>query len=502
MNSSSESSSPEDAPVAADSLDSPSAEEFAASLLGKWIEQADVLRLFDCLPRSAPPRGGGGGTSFATGAFAKVKVGLRSNVAVFPRATEVLAAFVRQSAPAHKFTTIVVFDSVQTTPHRDQQNSFLPNLVVPVSSFTQGSIWVQSSNGPSTRMIDGAELRGVSLPVCDGPVLFDARQSVHLTDAWTGRRVVLVAFSMSAIDKLSPEAAARLTTLRFALPSHDDVEHFRKYPQLPARLPWPPRFPLQVVSSAEVPLQAPAACPTVVPPPKEPLFLELCAGTAMLSRCFREASVPVMPIDHQHNRHHPLAKVCNLSLTEDSTWNFLRDLVQDHAILFVHAAPPCGTCSAARSIKRKGVSAAPLRSPQYPMGLPSLQGSNLDKVLAANKIYVGLAKFLDLLCTLKIPWTVENPESSLLWQLPCFEHLVRAYPRVSFDMCCYGEARLTHRSLLTSCPAIDHLRQRCPGHKHLPWKPFRKADGSMHFPTQEEAAYPRPFCQQFVLLVF
>ena len=33
-------------------------------------------------------------------------------------------------------------------------------------------------------------------------------------------------------------------------------------------------------------------------------------------------------------------------------------------------------------------------------------------------------------------------------------------------------------------------------------KPFRKADGSMHFPTQEEAAYPRPFCQQFVLLVF
>ena len=179
----------------------------------------------------------------------------------------------------------------------------------------------------------------------------------------------------------------------------------------------------------------------------------------------------------------------------------MSDLVRDHTILFVHAAPPCGTCSMARSIKRKGVGAAPLRSPQYPMGLPSLQGSNLDKVLAANKIYVGLARFLDLLCSLKIPWTVENPESSLLWQLPCFEHLVRAYPMVSFDMCCFGGARLTHRSLLTSCPALDHLRQRCPGgHEHLPWKPFRKADGSMHFPT--EAAYPRPFCQQFVLLVF
>ena len=325
VDSSSESSSPEDTQCAADSLGSPSAEEVAASLLGKWIEQADVLKLFDCLPRSTPPRGGGGGTSFATGAFAKVKVGLRSNVAVFPGATEALAAFVRQSAPAHKFTTIVVFDSVLTTQHRDQPNSFLPNLVVPVSSFTQGSIWVQSCNGPSTRVIDGTKLRGVSLPVCDGPVLFDARRSVHLTDAWTGRRVVLVAFSMSAIDKLSSEAAARLTSLRFALPSRDDVEHFRKFPQLPAHLPWPPRFPLQVQSSAEVPVQEPAACSAVAPPPVEPLFLELCAGTAMLSRCFREAGVPVMPIDHQHNRHHLLAKVCSLSLTKDSTWSFLSD---------------------------------------------------------------------------------------------------------------------------------------------------------------------------------
>ena len=161
--------------------------------------------------------------------------------------------------------------------------------------------------------------------MCDGPILFDARRSVHLTDAWTGRRVVLVAFSMSAIDKLSSEAAARLTSLRFALPSRDDVEHFRKFPQLPAHLPWPPRFPLQVQSSTEVPVQEPAACSAVAPLFLEPLFLELCAGTAMLSRCFREAGVPVIPIDPQHNRHHPLAKVCNLSLTEVSTWSFLSD---------------------------------------------------------------------------------------------------------------------------------------------------------------------------------
>ena len=118
-----------------------------------------------------------------------------------------------------------------------------------------------------------------------------------------------------------------------------------------------------------------------------------------------------------------ITAISNLSLTEDSTWSFLRDLVQDHAILFVHAAPPCGTCSAARSIKRKGVSAAPLRSPQHPMGLPSLQGSNLDKVVAANKIYVGLANFLDLLCSLKIPWTVENPDPVCCGSCPALSTL-------------------------------------------------------------------------------
>ncbi|CAE7240945.1 unnamed protein product [Symbiodinium sp. CCMP2592] len=301
-------------------------------LLGKWIEQSDVLKLFDCLPKAAPQRGSGGGISFTTGAFAKVKVGLRSNVAVFPKSTQVLAAFVRQSAPAHKFTTVVIFDGVRTSPHRDQQNFFLPNLAIPLSSFAEGSIWVQSSKGPHARTVDGSTLQGVALPVSDGPVLFDARRQMHLTDVWQGRRVILVAFSISAFDKLSFEASQRLISLDFALPTAPEVEHFREHPQLPARLPWPPRFPLLSGSPGSNPA-------TDVPGHKDPLFLELCAGTAMLSRCFREAGVPVMPIDHQHNRHHPLAQVCNLSLTEDSTWDFLRNLVRDHPILFCSRCP-------------------------------------------------------------------------------------------------------------------------------------------------------------------
>ena len=74
-------------------------------------------------------------SAFVTGAFARVKVGLRSNVGVFPNVTRLLARFVRQELPEHPFTSIVMFDDVQTDPHRDTQNAFVPNAVMAITSF-------------------------------------------------------------------------------------------------------------------------------------------------------------------------------------------------------------------------------------------------------------------------------------------------------------------------------------------------------------------------------
>ena len=75
------------------------------------------------------------------------------------------------------------------------------------------------------------------------------------------------------------------------------------------------------------------------------LVVELCAGSAMLSSCFYEQGWEVFPVDHVHNRHHPLAKVCNLDLAEDSTWEYLHTVLNQHKIAYVHVAPPCGACS-------------------------------------------------------------------------------------------------------------------------------------------------------------
>ena len=78
-------------------------------------------------------------------------------------------------------------------------------------------------------------------------------------------------------------------------------------------------------------------------PTLKPLVIEICAGTAMLSRCFQEVGFDVMAVDHSHNRFHPLAHICTLDLTLKSSWEFLYYVVRNFPVCFVHAAPPCGT---------------------------------------------------------------------------------------------------------------------------------------------------------------
>ena len=66
----------------------------------------------------------------------------------------------------------------------------------------------------------------------------------------------------------------------------------------------------------------------------------------MLSRCFKKAGFDAVAIDHSKNRFHPLAHICNIDLTTVHGWQFLDHLIEHYNVIFVHAAPPCGTCAA------------------------------------------------------------------------------------------------------------------------------------------------------------
>ena len=143
-------------------------------------------------------------------------------------------------------------------------------------------------------------------------------------------------------------------------------------------------------------------------PQQRPIIVELCAGTAMLSRCFKEREFGVLAVDHQSNRFVPLAEICSLDLTKDYTWEFLHHLLEHYPIKFIHAAPPCGTASRAREIRLSGRCPQPLRSEAEPEDLSSLTGEDLDRVKAANAIYAGISKLLLKATELHITWTVES----------------------------------------------------------------------------------------------
>ena len=157
----------------------------------------------------------------------------------------------------------------------------------------------------------------------------------------------------------------------------------------------------------------------------------------------------------------------------------------------------------ARTIKRKGFNPPVLRAAEHPFGVPWLTGADLAKVQAANKVYTGLAAFLVFLDQHKLFFSVENPESSMLWQLPCLQPVVAKKWRFSFHMCQYGGQRLTRRSLLSNCIQVRHFEARCAGdHAHKPWTPYVDANGRRVFATAEEAAYPKALCQQLVEVAF
>ena len=171
--------------------------------------------------------------------------------------------------------------------------------------------------------------------------------------------------------------------------------------------------------------------------------------------------------------------------------------------MFVHAAPPCGTCSRAREIARPNAP-RPLRTELQPLGRDGLTATEQARVDAANAIYAGLADFFTRCHAMDIPWSVENPSRSLLWLIPCIRHLqdVTCACFYNYDTCAWGSKRLLQRSFLSTLPAMCGIQALCANdHEHLSLGRTRLPDASTKWDTADEAAYTIPLCKQIVSVV-
>ena len=239
------------------------------------------------------------------------------------------------------------------------------------------------------------------------------------------------------------------------------------------------------------------------------LTMELCAGSASLSASLKQLGFQALAYDHSKNRHHCKHSVLNVDLSDPDTFMMLSDIIANHAVVYVHFAPPCGTASRARhrpisyKLKQKGVpEPKPLRSEEEPAGLSTLYGDDLARVLSANRIYDMVVRVADLCSKLKVFCSIENPRSSYFWLYPGMPDLLRnGFQDVDFHGCMHGGERARWCRWRVNSSFLSSLAIQCDNsHPHAPWK-MQKVDGVWQFPTAAEAAYPKVLADRVALLL-
>ena len=149
------------------------------------------------------------------------------------------------------------------------------------------------------------------------------------------------------------------------------------------------------------------------------VFIELCAGSAVLSATAQRHGYRVLPVT---------ARGIDISLgVALSPWicqrpmlgRFWEYIVDTCDVAAMHFAPPCGTCSKARGIPMPDGTPGPqpLRTAEHLLGVPDMTPLDRIKVNAANMLYERMGKFIEWLDSKGVAWVLENPTNSFLWEL-------------------------------------------------------------------------------------
>ena len=165
------------------------------------------------------------------------------------------------------------------------------------------------------------------------------------------------------------------------------------------------------------------------PPPAQPgtqaklpagsnICFELFAGSARFSAAMRSLNYHTVSVDWIRNRADDQSNVLQLDLTQPAAQQIIFDRIDEGGVAGILLAPPCGTASRAREIRRRaGPDPQPLRSSDFPRGLPHVHGADLVRLQSANQLYDFTAAVFTKCALLGVPCVMENPLNSLFWQV-------------------------------------------------------------------------------------
>ena len=147
-------------------------------------------------------------------------------------------------------------------------------------------------------------------------------------------------------------------------------------------------------------------------------FFELFAGSANLTRFALSRNFDAYAFDYARNKQKVKAPCALVDLSTEAGQSFVLELYAQFFVLITSLSPPCGTASRAREIPLKGkdFQPRPLRSSEHPLGLPTLEGIDKERVAKANILYkfsIALCFFLLLLLGDSIRYPTTRAQTDL-----------------------------------------------------------------------------------------
>ena len=246
--------------------------------------------------------------------------------------------------------------------------------------------------------------------------------------------------------------------------------------------------------------------------PSGPFCVDFCCGCANLSLHLGEVGIQAFPIDWSGNRFQTKVPFTSVDLIVPSGQARIWKLFLSPLLSYVHMFPPCGRASRARekpipaAMRARGFpNPQPLRSEVFPLGLPNLAKdfpNQVARVRSANVLYQLCSEVATFCSHRGVPWTLENPSSSIFWFIPSVESLLElpCVGDILFHHCMHG-GRRNKQTRLRSSPsaAFAVLAVECDkSHEHLPWG----VSSLGKFFTADEAEFPDLLCSRLAQAAF
>ena len=158
---------------------------------------------------------------FTTGAYVRVKSGVRAATHEYPDVTRLLAQHLAQEFPGDSFLTIQLQRNRCMDPHKDVRNSALPTLLCNLSPDAPGGTWVEDNKGPVPMMCpDGVNRQGRI--ITGKRYRLSARLLWHASTTDGRDRTLLLGWVPAGWHNLSREDMASLRMLGLVAPNTDD----------------------------------------------------------------------------------------------------------------------------------------------------------------------------------------------------------------------------------------------------------------------------------------